>query len=89
MANVKKAIHLKGGGTLLFHYDGKKTYIPSKRYRDFKQAQPILPFKRKTSTEENCNRLLTAIFSYPVSMGDLHMTYKIEGTSVKLVVWKN
>lgn len=82
---VKKAIHLKGGGTLLLHYDGKQTYIPSKTYRQLKDSH-LKPALRKPCTEENCTKLLAAIFGYSIERGNLTMRYLIDGTSVKLIV---
>lgn len=62
---VRKAIHLKGGGALLLHHDGKKVYAPSKRYQEFrKQHLAFTQCRRKPQTGHNCFKLLTAIADY-------------------------
>lgn len=88
--SVRRAITLKGGGTLVIYKDGKKTYLPSKKYQDFRE-QYLKPkqFKGKPDTEKNCFKLLAAAFGYPMKCGDLLMTCRDEGTSIRLVIWKD
>lgn len=62
---VKRAIHLDCGGTLLIHCNGGKTYIPSKTYRESKQAYlNPKPSKSKPATQDNCSKLLDAILCF-------------------------
>lgn len=59
---VLKAFKLKGGGTLLVHTDGKKTYVPTIAYREKrKEHTKIRCFKGKPDTKENCFKLLNSI----------------------------
>jgi len=59
---VRKAIRLKGGGTLLIHTNGKRTYIPTRAYEEMrKEFTRTRVFRGKPDTRENCFRLLNAI----------------------------
>lgn len=88
---VSRAIHLKGGGTLLIHVDGKRTYIPSKKYRDFRKTY-LEPkqFKGKSETEQNCFKLLAQIFGCSVDdkPNPFKKTFVLTGAQVTTRFWK-
>lgn len=89
---VKRAIHLKGGGTLLLHYDGKKTYIPSIRYKEQREKY-LKPMQRrgKPETEQNCFKLLCAIFGHPIEeqKNPFRTTYLPAEASARVRIWKD